>query len=233
MKLFKENLEKKKERLEKELMNIQKERDLKQLEKKIKKLKTETKKEEKKEIKKVLKPKTDNYKFVSDLEIENKINKVFVKKEKEKFFKQLLNKFNPNKKDKKGYIFYLDKTLNLKIYEVKNFYQDLNINNREKFIINQKIGTYKGKPFLLIKSPIPITLDINDRDDALCFDSEVFYNVQEHIITRNLTKGKSEGINIIDSIRKNWIIILILLIIAYIYFSGNTSKVINWIMGQG
>ena len=118
------------------------------------------------------------------------------------WFKRFLNrvfKFD-------GYILYINKANELKLFKVKNFKQIYNLNDLETYGLNDAIGTFNGKPIFMVKYPNPITLDI--KGTSLSYDAMIFYNMVNKVTKQNLTNwGSNLGLG--DFIKKYFIYIII------------------------
>ena len=106
-----------------------------------------------------------------------------------------------------GYVFYLNKSDDLKIFKVKNlkFLYDLK-NKKETYNLNDKFGTYKGKPFFLIK--YPFTISLNCEGEELFYDCEAYNNYVNSATKINLTNLGS-NFNLMEFISKNIIYIVL------------------------
>lgn len=118
-----------------------------------------------------------------------------------------------------GYIFYLTKGNDIKIYEVQNL-KYLYKNNKEAYALHNKIGTYRNKPAFIIKYPYPITLDINlneetNTENKLFWDAKAFYNYETMVTKANITNFGNDG-SVFDFLKKNWIIVVIVLVLIFI-----------------
>lgn len=131
-----------------------------------------------------------------------------------------------NINSKAGFIFYLDRGIELKIFVVDNFFDAFPIHSQqEEFILKSKMGIYKKKPFFLVKDGIPISLDLETNKNELVYDSESFYNIMEYAITSKLTKEKSG--NIIEWLKKNKIIIIVIIIAGLLFFTPQGKEFLN------
>jgi hypothetical protein len=123
-----------------------------------------------------------------------------------------------------GYIAYIDKAENLQIMRVNNFKDFYELNDSEKYGLNKKIGTYKGKPIFMLKYPIPISLDITG--DKLQYDAISFYNFHNKLTRQNLTNwGQSGGLG--EWLRKNFIIVLIGIALILLFFTPQGKEILS------
>jgi hypothetical protein len=130
-----------------------------------------------------------------------------------------------------GYVLYINKAEELHIYKIKNlkFLYSL-FHEKEKYVLNRKIGTFQGKPFLLIKYPIPISLDINIKNENLFYDAKSFYNYMDYATKGNLTDIDSSNNNFFGFVSKNiWVILIILIIGAILLVPELREYIINFI----
>ena len=121
----------------------------------------------------------------------------------------LLNRFIRHIFKHDGYILYINKADELKIFKVNNFKTIYDLNSIESYGLNKCIGSYNGKPIFMVKYPYAMSLDIGK--NTLSYDAPTFYNYVNKVTKANLTNwGSSLGLG--DFIKKNFLIIIIAII---------------------
>ncbi len=121
----------------------------------------------------------------------------------------IINKIFKNIFKHDGYILYINKANELKIFKVNNFKTIYDFNSIESYGINNCVGNYQGKPIFMVKYPYAISLDIGK--NTLSYDAPTFYNYVNKVTKQNLTNWNSP-LGIGDFIKKNFLIIVIAII---------------------
>jgi len=141
---------------------------------------------------------------IQDLNDANKslILNLIAKEIKPNFFKRMFN--NIFKFD--GYLLYINKAEELKIFKINNFKTIYNLNSIESYGLKKCIGNFNGKPIFIVKYPYAMSLDIGE--NTLSYDSPTFYNYVNKVTIQNLTNFGG-NFNFTDFLKKNFILIII------------------------
>lgn len=126
-----------------------------------------------------------------------------------------------------GYIAYINQADDFKIFKVVNFKGFYDILDRESYALNKKIATYNGKPLMLVKSPVPISLEVDG--SKLIYDAPFFYNYVNKITKTNLTNWGNDG-SFMDFIRKNIILIIIGIALILLFTTPQGKEILAGIM---
>lgn len=136
---------------------------------------------------------------------------------KETFF----SKMNPFKKRNfDGHLLYEYAEGRYKLIDVTGF-KDIEKINKKAYILNRIMGTLNNKPFFMIKNNIPISVNAGTKSSLpelengidLCYDSGGFYTYLDYATAKNLQAKGGEQLSFFEFLQKNWIIILIILVI--------------------
>lgn len=227
-------------------------KDINKLNKKIKILKQKNKEEKIKKIKSKIKSKI---KVPEYLNIAKGIKEI---KEKKKLKRQTeILEYNKEKvilykspfyKIKKfkitGYILYelTKNSKNFSLIGINNFEDVYKTKWGKAYIKHDMLGNMNGKPLLVIKNHLPLSLKIQkvkstkkDKDKEfyfdgyeLCYDPQTFYNTFEYITFANLRIKDVQQSSFGEFLRKNWWkLALIGLVLGFVLFTEQGKQMIS------
>lgn len=144
-----------------------------------------------------------------------------------------------------GHVMYFNNNMDMTWYDILNEDVDYlfkikrkgenNTNEGEAYMLHEYLGSYKGKKLFMAKYPYAISLKLlqekfdmesdgteaaSEKEPSLAYDARAYYNLLEHTIKRNITKGESgAGFNLLKTFKDYWIIILIIIIGCIIFLT--------------
>lgn len=129
-----------------------------------------------------------------------------------------------------GYIIYLNKADDIKIYKVKDLRFLHKIKNRELYGLKKKIGTLNGKPAFLVKYPYTISLELKNKNaPELFYDPESFNNYVDKATKINLT-NLGNNFNLMEFIKQNFILILIAVALIFLFFTPEGKQFLGGLL---
>ncbi len=123
-----------------------------------------------------------------------------------------------------GYIFYMNKAEDWKIYKVKNLNFLHQLKRRELYNLHLKEGTYNGKPCYVVKYPLCISLNVDG--EQLYYDAESYNNYVNTATKINLT-NLNKSMNIGEFLKKNFIIILIIIAVSIFLLTPQGQEILS------
>lgn len=127
-----------------------------------------------------------------------------------------------------GYIFHYNKGNDLNIYKVKNLGFLKNIKNKELYNLHEKEGTFKGKPFYVVKYPYAISLNVKESGE-LFYDTEAYYNYVNRATKINLT-NLGEKFNLAQFVKQNFMLILIAIGLVLLFTTPEGKEFLQGIL---
>jgi hypothetical protein len=94
----------------------------------------------------------------------------------------------------------------------------------EAYMLQEYFGSHKGKKLFLTKFPYAISLklvqerfdmetdgtEVTEKEPDLAYDCKGYYNLLEHTIKRNITKGEPGGFDLMKTLADYWIYLVII-----------------------
>lgn len=219
---------------------ISKEKELKKLQKDLKLKADKHKKELEKHNKKVKNEKEKIYNEILDKKIKKdkiiKIDTVILNpyENTQKLLGIIPVSMIPFLKKNKNYktlIEYYDNTNTKQYIGVNKSYSDLlTLFKKESYVIEdettQEKVFYKGKRVLSLKKGIPINIKFDTDKNRFFASADTLHDLINNVFDHRLTIPTKTTGNVFEWIKSNWIIIAILLVIFYLYQSGQIDKLI-------
>lgn len=218
--------------------------DINEIEIKLKKLKEHKLKEKEKESKKkkLVPPKFKGTKKIKESEI--------LEHEEEKIVLQKTPFYKVKKWNTTGYILYelTKNSKNFNLVAINNFKDVFKSKWGKAYIKHDMLGNMNGKPLLIIKNHIPLSLKIkpvkstfevieNDKKKKefenkkvyndgyeLCYDPQTFYNTFEYLTFANLKIRDSTESGFGEFLRKNWWKLLLIAIVVGFFLLTDQGK---------
>lgn len=97
---------------------------------------------------------------------------------------------------------------------------------KQKYIINndsKDMWFMKGKRTLLLTPDFPMNFDVNIKQNEILCDSDTLHELINNVVRYKLTQPVANT-NIVSSIKKYWIIIVVMGVIYFLYQSGQLNK---------
>lgn len=150
-----------------------------------------------------------------------------------------------------GYIFHFNANAQLTIYDVlaadvDNLFKIKHKDGSgEAYMLPEYFGSWHGKKIFLVKYPHAISLSLVQEKFAvdeeagaqdasspqLAYDAKAYYNLLEHTIKRNITKGEGTG-DILSILKQYWIYILIAAIGFILFFTPQGKEILAQLKGS-
>lgn len=150
-----------------------------------------------------------------------------------------------------GHIMYFNKNMDMTLYDVMpehvdNLFKIKQKEGGEAYMLDEYFGSWKGKKLFLTKFPWAISLrllqekydmesdgtDNSEKEPALAYDAKAYYNLLEHTIKRNITKGESGGFDLIKTLQDYWIYIIIVGLGCFLFLTPQGKTMVQQIVAS-
>lgn len=84
-----------------------------------------------------------------------------------------------------------------------------------------------GKRVLTLTPNFPMNFDVDLKNGNILCDSETFHNLINTVVRRKLTEPLNKGFDLFGSLKRYWIIILVMVVVYYLYQSGQLQNLIG------
>lgn len=127
-----------------------------------------------------------------------------------------------------GFIFYLNKADDIKIYKVRNLGY-LYKKSKELYNIHKKAGTHKGKPAFIVK--YPYTISLTPIGKFLYYDAEA-YNNYVNVATKGNLTNIGNKFDFGSFLKSNFVYIIIGIALIFLFVTPEGKEFLQGLINQ-